>query len=104
MHPAPTYLIAPSPAMISSSDHAPFAVLGIPYICFEATNWWAKGTDVDLANTGCVETYDEKLGDGGRFMSMECETLKTLNALFPGRVGQRYHMYTPLLIALLLVE
>lgn len=37
-------------------------------------------------------------------MNMDCDTLETLNALFPGRVEQHYHMYFPLLSALLLVE
>ena len=103
-HPAPAYLTAPSPAIFSVSDHTPFAVLGIPYIYFEATNWWAKGADVDVAYTGYVETYDETLGDGGRFMNTDCDTFDTLNALFPGRLEQHYHMYSPLLSALLLVE
>ena len=103
-HPAPANMIAPSPAILSISDHTSFAVLGIPYIYFEATNWWAKGSDDASSYTGYVETYDETLGEGGQFMNMDCDTLETLNALFPGRVEQHYHMYSPLLSALLLVE
>ena len=43
-HPAPVNkeILVPSPATFGASDHAPFAVRGIPYIYFEATNWWAK--------------------------------------------------------------
>lgn len=103
-HPAPMNMLAPSPAAFGASDHAPFAARGIPYVCFEATNWWAKGVDDVFAYTGYVETYDETLGDGGQFMNTQYDTLENLNALFPGRAEQHYRMYSPLLSALLLVE
>ena len=93
---------APSPAAFGASDHAPFAELGIPYIYFEATNWWAKGSDPWSAYTCYPETYDETLGDGGQFMNTRFDTLETLDRIFPGRAEQHYRQYSPLLSALLL--
>ena len=103
-HPAPMNMLAPSPATYGGSDHAPFAVRGIPYIYFEATNWWAKGADESSAYISYVETYDASIGDGGKFMNRDCDTIENLNELFPGRAEQHYRMYSPLLSALLLVE
>ena len=103
-NPAPMNMNAPSPATFGASDHGSFAERGIPYIYFEATNWWAKGSDDYSAYTGYVETYDASLGDGGQFMNRDCDTLENLNALFPGRAEQHYRMYSPLLSALLLAE
>ncbi len=105
-HPAPECMefMGPSPTTIGASDHAPFAVLGIPYIYFEATNWWAGGEDSDLPYVGYIETYDLSLGEGGMFMNTDCDTLENLNALFPGRAEAHYRLYSPLLSALLLVE
>ena len=103
-HPAPLNMFAPSPATFGASDHAPFAALGIPYIYFEATNWWAEGSDEYLSYTGYIETYDAGVGDGGQFMNTDWDTLENLNALFPGRAEQHFRMYSPLLSALLLVE
>ena len=103
-HPAPMSKVAPSPATFGASDHTPFAVRGIPYVYFEATNWWAKGAGDYFAYTGYYETYDETLGDSGMFMNTQYDTLENLNALFPGRVEQHYRMYSPLLSALLLAE
>ena len=103
-HPAPMNMLAPSPATYGGSDHAPFAVRGIPYIYFEATNWWAKGSDDYFSYYGYIETYDAGIGDGGQFMNRDCDTLENLNELFPGRAEQHYRMYSPLLSAMLLVE
>ena len=103
-HPAPMNMLAQSPATYGGSDHAPFAVRGIPYIYFEATNWWAKGADESIAYISYVETYDASIGDGGQFMNRDCDTIENLNELFPGRAEQHYRMYSPLLSALLLVE
>lgn len=103
-HPAPMNMWAPSPATIAASDHAAFAVKGIPYIYFEATNWWAEGSEPFYAFTGYPETYDAALGDGGQFMNTEFDTLEDLNALFPGRPEQHYRLFSPLLSALLLLE
>ena len=103
-HPAPMNMVAPSPATFGVSDHAPFAVRGIPYIYFEATNWWAKGLDDYSSYYGNIETYDAGIGDGGQFMNRDCDTLENLNELFPGRAEQHYRMYSPVLSALLLVK
>ena len=103
-HPAPENMFAASPATIGASDQAGFAVKGIPYIYFEATNWWAAGAEPSLAYTGYIETEDASLGDGGMFMNTEYDTLETLNELFPGRAEQHYHLFSPLLSALLLVK
>ncbi len=105
-HPAPQNMefMGPSPTTIGASDHAPFAVLGIPYIYFEATNWWAESVDEYISYMGYVETYDASLGEGGQFMNTEYDTLENLRALFPGRAEQHYRQFSPLLSALLLVE
>ncbi len=105
-HPAPQNMefMGPSPTTIGASDHAPFAVLGIPYIYFEATNWWAESADEYTSYLGYVETYDASLGDGGQFMNTEYDTLENLRELFPGRAEQHYRLFSPLLSALLLVE
>ena len=103
-HPAPENMLAPSPATYGASDHAPFAAKDIPYIYFEATNWWAEGVYPYFAYTGYIETYDASLGDGGMFMNTEFDTLENLDLLFPGRAEAHYRLYSPLLSALLLVE
>ncbi len=105
-HPAPQSMefIGPSPTTIGASDHAPFAVRGIPYIYFEATNWWAEGLDSDTPYMGYVETYDVSKGDGGQFMNTDYDTLENLRTLFPGRAEQHYRLFSPLLSALLLAE
>lgn len=101
-NPAPVNMMAPSPCAFCASDHAGFAARGIPYIYFEATNWWAEGNSEYLAYTGYPETYDATVGDGGMFMNTEYDTLDQLSSLFPGRAEQHMHMYSPLLSALLL--
>ena len=103
-HPAPHSMLAPSPATIPASDHESFANLGIPYIYFEATNWWAGDPDDSYAYTGYIETYDTSLGDGGMFMNTEYDTMDNLNVLFPGRDEEHFHMYSKLLTALILVD
>lgn len=105
-NPAPEnqQLIGPSPCTFGVSDHAPFAVRGIPYIYFEATNWWAKGTDPNTAFMGYTETFDESIGDGGQIMNTEYDTLDTLRRYFPNRAEQHYRLYSPLLSSLLLVK
>ena len=56
-----------APATAGFSDHKAFAVRGIPYIYFEATNWWAKVSYQEYAYDGYTETYDTELGEGGKF-------------------------------------
>ncbi|MBO4457403.1 MAG: M28 family peptidase [Butyrivibrio sp.] len=104
-NPAPDNSCAFSPATIPQSDHREFMLRGIPYIYFEATNWFAAFEDDDLyAYTGYIETYDQSLGDNGMFMNTEYDTLENLESIFPGRVEAHYHMYSPLLSSLLLSE
>ncbi len=105
-HPAPQNMefMGPSPTVIGASDHAPFAVRGIPYICFEASNWWAEGGDDMTRYMGYTETGDASKGDGGQFMNTDYDTLENLRTLFPGRAEQHYRLFSPLLSALLLVE
>ena len=104
-NPAPKNSLAFSPATIPASDHVGFMTKGIEYIYFEATNWFA-GSDKSPfeAYTGYLETYDESLGENGMFMNTEYDTLDNLNTLFPGRAEAHFHMYSPLLSALLLSE
>ncbi len=105
-NPAPLNMeyIGPSPSTIPYSDHVPFAVRGIPYIYFEATNWWAEGPDPFYSYTGYVETYDESIGEGGMIMNTEYDTPETLQKYFPGRDEKHYRLYSPLLSSLLLVK
>ena len=101
--PANKQFIGPSPTTIGASDHAPFAIRGIPYIYFEATNWWAEGTDPNTAYLGYTETYDESIGEGGMIMNTDYDTLETMQKYFPDRAEKHYKLYSPLLSALLLV-
>ena len=103
-HPAPKNMeyIPPSPVTFGIADQAPFAVRGIPYIYFEATNWWVGDTEDPDAFLGYYETYDTSIGDGGMFMNTEYDTLENLNRYFPGRAERHYRLYSPLLSALLL--
>ena len=106
-NPAPANNTAMSPATIPASDHIGYMGLGIEYIYFEATNWFA-GNDEDgedgISFTGYIETYDDSLGEDGMFMNTEYDTLENLNEYFPGRAQKHFQMYSPLLSALLLVS
>lgn len=103
-NPPPQNMLAPSPATIAASDHVGFARRGIEYIYFEATNWWAAGTEQYFAYTGHIETYAYQKGVSGMFMNTEYDTLEQLNDNFPDRAEQHYSLYSPLLSALLLVK
>lgn len=101
-HPAPENAECMSPTTGPWSDHTPFDDRGIPYVYMEAVNWYAAGTDESLAYTGYYETTDTSVGDGGMFMNTKYDTLKNLNALFPGRAQAHFHVFSPLLSSLLL--
>ncbi len=105
-NPAPgnSDLTVPSPAILGVSDQVPFAEQGIPYIYFEATNWWAKGPIIEYAYTGYCETYDENVGKMGMIMNTEFDTLETMQKYFPDRAEKHFRLYSPLLSALLLVK
>lgn len=93
-------LTAYSPSTIPYSDHIHFQEKGIPYVYFEATNWFAG--EGRLAYTGYIETYDLSLGDGGMFMNTAHDTLEELNSIFPGRAEAHFRLYSPLLSSLIL--
>lgn len=95
-------LIAYAPSTIPASDHVFFVDEGIPYVYFEATNWFAAGNFEGDEYTGYIEVYDSTLGDGGMFMNTEYDTLDNLNALFPGRAEAHFNIYSPLLSSLIL--
>lgn len=91
-----------SPAAIPSSDHICFAEKGIPYIGFQATNWFAKGDGGDEAYSGFFETADTSVGNSGMFMNTEYDTLENLKTIFPGRAEEHFAIYAPLLEKLIL--
>lgn len=106
-NPAPANNSAMSPATIPASDHVPYMDVGIQYIYFEATNWFAESGNDEVEGTsytGYIETYDYSLGEHGMFMNTEHDTWENLNKYFPGRVQKHFHIYSPLLSALLLVS
>ena len=105
-NPAPANNWAMSPATIPASDHLDYMELGIEYIYFEATNWFAGGEDdeEEISYTGYIETYDSSLGDRGMFMNTEYDTWENLNKYFPDRAEKHFKLYSPLLSALLLVS
>ena len=91
-----------SPATGDWSDHADYKYLGIPYVYFEATNWYAAGDGGEDAYTGYFETTDTTLGYDGMFMNTEFDTLENLNSFFPGRSLAHFQVFSPLLSALIL--
>lgn len=95
-------LIAYAPSTIPYSDHVGFVERGIPYIYFEATNWFAAGNEEEIAYTGYVETYDSSIGEGGMFMNTEYDTIENLKKYFPGRMEAHYSVYGQLLSSLIL--
>lgn len=106
-NPAPANNSAMSPATIPASDHVEYMDLGIEYIYFEATNWFAESGNDEVEGTsftGYIETYDYALGEHGMFMNTEYDTWENLNEYFPGRAQKHYELYSPLLSALLLVH
>ena len=95
-----------SPATGFWSDHVDFVEKGIPYIYFEATNWYAEGDGGWDAYTGYFETVDETACQEGNsydgmFMNTKYDTLANLQKLFPGRSLAHFHVYSPLLSALM---
>ena len=101
-NPAPANNWAYSPMTIPASDHVGFMDLGIPYVYFEATNWYADGGDPesDIAYTGYYETTDTSIGENGMFMNTEYDTLENMESYFPGRALKHFSVYSRLLSAL----
>ena len=106
-NPAPSNNSAMSPSTLPASDHIGYMDRGIEYIYFEATNWFAESENDEadaMSYTGYIETYDHSIGEYGMFMNTEYDTWENLNKYFPGRAESHFHLYSPLLSALLLAE
>lgn len=101
-NPAPRNMMSVSPTLAAVSDHAEFDALGIPYICFEAANWYVEGSIPMVSYTGYYETYDASLGNSGMFMNTEYDTLENLEKFFPGRALEHFNIFSPILLKLLL--
>lgn len=97
------YYLAPvySPSTLPASDHYPFDALGMSYIYFEATNWFA-GEGLSWEFSGYYETYDTSLGENGMFMNTQYDTLDILNECFPNRAIEHFKLYSPLLTSIIL--
>ncbi|WP_350454095.1 M28 family metallopeptidase [Slackia heliotrinireducens] len=91
-----------SPTTIPMSDHAAFDELGIPYLYFEATNWFSPSDDPKRAYIGYTDVGDPSIGVGGMIMNTEFDNLETMAKHFPGRSLEHFKLYSPLLAALLL--
>lgn len=100
-NPAPMNAHNISPSTGDWSDHTGFKYRGIPYVYFEAANWFAEGDGGPDAYTGYFETYNTALGYCGMFMNTEYDTLKNLNNYFPGRALEHFGVYAELLCAIL---
>lgn len=85
-----------SPAIGDWSDHKPFMDKDIPYIYFEATNWFAGDY------SGYYETNNIKLGENGTYMNTKYDTLKNLNKDFPERALSHFKLYSPILSSLMI--
>jgi hypothetical protein len=79
-----------------------FSDVGIPYIYFEATNWYTDGDGGEGAYNGYFDTQETDIGEYGMFMNTEYDTLENLNKYFPGRVKQHFELYGPLMESLVL--
>lgn len=85
-----------SPSTGPWSDHQPFCERDIPYIYFEATNWYVGDYD------GYIDTDRADAGKNGAFMNTEYDTLSELEMNFPGRAIAHYRVYSPLLASLMI--
>ena len=101
-NPAPANANNVSPTTGDWSDHAPFKYLGIPYLYFEATNWYAAGDGGEDAYTGYFEVSDASVGYDGMFMNTEYDTLENLTTLYPGRSLEHFEVFSELLSALIM--
>ena len=102
-NPAPANAGTYSPSAYPASDHNNFEAVDIPYIYFEATNWYAAGKKPSGDSyTGYFETTDSSIGNGGMFMNTEFDTIENLEKYFPGRAMEHFNIYSPILSALIL--
>ncbi|NLP49155.1 M20/M25/M40 family metallo-hydrolase [Bacillus sp. RO1] len=72
------------------SDHAPFKEVGIPYAYFESTNW----------EIGDLDGYEQTEEHGGIWHT-DHDTLEFIQQEYPGRLEERLHTYSAVLIDLL---
>lgn len=91
-----------SPATVPYSDHEPFLRRGIPYVYFEATNWYVKTDYEDMEYIGYTDVGDESVGDGGIIMNTKYDTLETMEEHYPGRSLEHFKLYSPILSRLIL--
>jgi hypothetical protein len=101
-NPSPANFDYPSPTTGGWSDQAPFSDLGIPYIYFEATNWYTAGDGGEWAYTGYFDTARTDIGQYGMFMNTEYDDLENLETYFPGRAQAHFALYGPLMASLAL--
>ncbi len=86
-----------SPSTGDWSDHAEFAERGIPYLYFEATNWYIPGPYHEYDGYG--ETYLV-----GMLMNTQNDYLEYIEKYFPGRILHHITQFSALLNALVLQE
>ena len=92
-----------SPSTVPASDHLSFMMAGIPYVYFEATNWYVEDPDYpDQSYTGYSDVGDFNLGENGCIMNTEYDNLAYLNEHFPGRSMEHFRLYSPILSRLIL--
>ncbi len=107
-NPAPSYppvdeRCAYSPTTIPASDHLYFMSAGIPYVYFEATNWYVADPDKpEISYIAYSDVGDLSLGINGCIMNTEFDNLEYLNEHFPGRSLEHFRLYSPILSRLLL--
>lgn len=102
-NPAPENSGTYSPSIGAVSDHEWFAQNGIPYIYFEATNWFATGGNINGNSfSGYYETTDTTIGKNGMFMNTSYDTIENLEKYFPGRAMQHFNLFSPILSYLIL--
>lgn len=68
----------------------------IPYIYFEATNWYVAQYE------GECDTDNEEAGINGQIMSTDYDNMIYIEERFPGRVMAHFKLYSPLLSSLML--
>lgn len=86
-----------SPSTGDWSDHVGFAKRGIPYLYFEATNWYIPGPYQEYDGYG--ETYLM-----GMLMNTKNDYLEYIEKYFPGRILHHITQFSALLNALVLQE
>jgi hypothetical protein len=76
------------------ADYGPFQTAGIPFAYFESTNWDIKTGNAD--DVGMIQV-DQKFGEDGEIRHTEFDTIKYIDATFPGRLDQHLQFYVLIL-------